>query len=157
MGIEIERKFLVKHDGWRGAVTRSARYRQGYLDTGTGSACSVRVRIEGEEARLNIKSAVLGTTRTEFDFPVPIEDANAILEQLCVRPFIDKVRYFVGHGGHTWEIDVFEGDNTGLVMAEIELDDANAEFPRPDWIGEEVSHDPRYYNVNLVTHPYKDW
>jgi adenylate cyclase len=157
MGTEIEHKFLVRSDAWRDAVTRTVRYRQGYLDTGTGGACSVRVRIDGEEARLNIKSATLGTRRTEFDFPIPLADGNAILEQLCARPFIDKVRHYVEHAGHRWEIDVFEGDNAGLVVAEVELQGVDEPFQRPDWLGEEVSHDPRYYNVSLVRHPYKDW
>lgn len=157
MGTEIEKKFLLRNDSWRQTAHKQVRYRQGYLRTGRDSACSVRVRIDGDNARLNIKSATLGTTRTEFEFPIPIEDGKAILDQLCARPFVEKTRYYVNHAGHLWEIDVFEGDNAGLVVAEIELTRADEPFARPDWLGEEVSHDPRYYNVSLVTHPYKDW
>ena len=157
MGTEIEKKFLLRNDDWRPAAHKQVRYRQGYLRTGSDSDCSVRVRIDGDNARLNIKSATLGTTRTEFEFPIPIEDGNAILDQLCAKPFVEKTRYYVKHEGHLWEIDVFEGDNSGLVVAEIELTDPDEPFVRPAWLGEEVSHDPRYYNVSLVTHPYKDW
>ena len=157
MGTEIEKKFLLRNDNWRQSAHKQVRYRQGYLRTGRDSACSVRVRIDGDNARLNIKSATLGTTRTEFEFPIPIEDGNAILDQLCATPFVEKTRYYVKHEGHLWEIDVFEGDNAGLVVAEIELTRDDEPFARPEWLGEEVSHDPRYYNVSLVTHPYKDW
>ncbi|HTT08540.1 MAG TPA: CYTH domain-containing protein [Gammaproteobacteria bacterium] len=157
MAEEIERKFLPKNDGWRRAVHKSTRYHQGYLRTGTDSGCSVRVRIEGDEARLNIKSMTLGASRAEFEFPIPTMEARALLEMLCARPFIDKVRHFVEHQGHTWEIDVFEGDNAGLVVAEIELNNPDETFARPEWLGEEVTDDPRYYNVNLAQYPYKDW
>jgi len=157
MGKEIERKFLLRNDGWRASIAKSVRLCQGYLDTGTGSACSIRVRVDGEDARLNIKSATLGTSRTEFDFPIPATDGRAILNELCVRPFIEKMRHYVEHAGHWWEIDVFEGDNAGLTMAEIELTSAEESFAKPDWLGEEVSDDARYYNSNLVRHPYKKW
>ncbi len=157
MGKEIERKFLLRSDGWRAAIAKSVHLCQGYLDTGTGSACSIRVRVDGDEARLNIKSATLGTSRTEFDFPIPATDGQAILDELCRRPFIEKMRHYVEHAGHWWEIDVFEGDNAGLVVAEIELKHLDEAFVRPDWLGEEVSHDPRYYNVSLVQNPYRNW
>ncbi|MGQ0656861.1 MAG: CYTH domain-containing protein [Chromatiales bacterium] len=157
MGKEIERKFLVRHDGWRQRIAKSVHLCQGYLHTGAGSACSIRVRVEGEEARLNIKSATLGTTRTEFDFSIPAADGQAILDELCARPFVEKTRHYVEHAGHWWEIDVFEGENAGLIVAEIELKDADEQFERPEWLGEEVSHDPRYYNVSLVQSPYRNW
>ncbi len=157
MAREIERKFLLKNDGWRAAITRTSRYRQGYLRTGADSGCSVRVRIEGDEAKLNIKSMTLGASRAEFEFSIPMAEARSLLETLCVPPFIDKVRHFVQHAGHTWEVDVFEGDNAGLVIAEIELKDINEPFARPGWLGKEVTDDPRYYNVSLSGNPYKNW
>jgi adenylate cyclase len=157
MGVEIERKFLLRHDGWKRNIVKSVRLCQGYLKTGKDSACSVRVRVDGDEARLNIKSATLGTTRTEFDFAIPAADGQALLDQLCARPFVEKTRHYVEHAGHWWEIDIFEGENAGLEMAEIELKSADERFEKPDWLGEEVSHDPRYYNSNLVRHPYSKW
>ena len=155
MAVEIERKFLLKDDSWRRQADTGSEYRQGYL---VGSkAASVRVRIEGERAFLNIKSATLGITRQEYEYPVPMADAHALLSELCEQPLIEKTRYHVMHAGHEWEIDVFKGDNAGLVVAEIELDSADAAFERPAWLGEEVSADPRYYNVCLVKNPYKNW
>ncbi len=155
MAIEIERKFLVRNDSWRVRAQPGQRYRQGYLTTEAQS--SVRVRIAGEQGYLNIKSATLGVTRMEFEYRIPRQDAEEILDRLCVQPLIEKTRYIVEHAGHTWEIDVFEGDNAGLVVAEIELHSQDEAFELPDWAGEEVSHDPRYYNVSLVIHPFKDW
>lgn len=155
MAIEIERKFLLVHDGWRAAVSGSQRIRQGYL---AGSAtASVRVRISGDSANINIKSATLGIHRQEFEYPIPVADAAALLDSLAEGPLIEKTRYHVSHAGHIWEIDEFDGDNAGLVVAEIELSAVDEAFARPDWLGEEVSADPRYYNVALVRHPYKDW
>ena len=155
MGVEIERKFLIKDDSWRAEVVKSTRYRQGYLTS--VETCSIRVRIAGDKATINIKSATLGVTRTEYEYPIPIEEAEEILDHLCTKPLIEKTRHIVEHDGHTWEIDVFEDDNDGLVVAEIELDQADQDFTLPGWTGKEVSDDPRYYNVCLVKHPYKDW
>jgi len=155
MATEIERKFLVTDDSWRADADAGTAYRQGYI-VGASHA-SVRVRLEGEAAYLNIKSATLGVRRLEFEYPVPLEDARVMLESLCAKPLIEKTRYLLDHGGHHWEIDVFSGDNAGLVVAEIELADEAESFARPPWVGEEVSHDPRYYNVSLVDHPYKEW
>jgi adenylate cyclase len=104
-----------------------------------------------------LKSATFTVTRTEFDYAIPLGDAEAILKYLSSRPHIEKTRYLVKHADHTWEIDVFEGDNKGLIVAEIELTDVDESFERPEWLGEEVSDDPRYYNVCLANHPYKDW
>lgn len=155
MAIEIERKFLVTDDSWRAGAPRCERFRQGYLASDPG--CSVRVRLEGEVGRLNIKSATLGIHRHEYEYAIPAADAAELLDTLCAKPLIEKTRYFVEHAGHTWEVDRFEGENAGLVVAEIELDHADEPFERPPWLGEEVSHDPRYYNVSLVKHPFKEW
>lgn len=155
MAKEIERKYLLRHDGWRKEASQGIKMRQGYLNH--GGPCSTRVRIQGDQAFLNIKSATLGVSRLEFDYPIPVLDAEQILDQLCVRPLIEKTRYAVNHAGHLWEIDVFEGDNEGLIVAEIELEDPDEPFEVPDWAGEEVSEDPRYYNVCLVNNPYKNW
>lgn len=155
MGQEIERKYLVKHEGWRHFASEGIHLRQGYLCM--GGACSVRVRSAGAKAYLNLKSATLGISRSEFDYPVPLADAEEILETLCLKPLIEKTRYLIKHGDHVWEIDVFEGDNLGLVVAEIELTDPNEPFELPEWTGIEVSNDPRYYNVSLVNDPYKGW
>ncbi|QKT04901.1 CYTH domain-containing protein [Ectothiorhodospiraceae bacterium 2226] len=154
MAVEIERKFLVRDERWRAGADAGAAYRQGYLCE-PGRA-SVRVRIAGESANLNIKSAQLGVRRSEFEYPIPVDEAQALLA-LCEGALIEKRRYHVRHGAHLWEIDVFEGDNAGLVVAEIELQHEDEPFEHPPWLGEEVSHDARYYNVCLVTHPYKDW
>lgn len=155
MGTEIERKFLLKDTSWRDGADAGTRFRQGYL-IGAERA-SVRVRIEGEHANLNIKSATLGVQRQEFEYPIPLADAEELLDTLCEQPQIAKTRYHVPFGQHLWEVDVFEGDNAGLVVAEIELSDEAEPFAMPPWAGEEVSHDTRYYNVCLVKHPYCEW
>lgn len=155
MAIEIERKFLVVDDGWREKADSGMRMRQGYLQ-GDGTA-SVRVRQQGERAYLNIKSLTLGVRRLEYEYEIPVEDAHELLEYLCAKPLVEKTRFRLPFAGHEWEVDVFEGDNAGLVVAEIELGGEDEQFERPSWLGEEVSHDIRYYNVNLVKHPYKDW
>ena len=155
MPAEIERKFLISNENWRKSVCRQARIIQGYLaNTETGS---IRVRVSGEQAFLNIKSMTLGIERTEFEYPIPLDDAYYLLENICLRPVIEKTRYFVEHGTHLWEIDVFAGENSGLVVAEIELSDVEEDFHRPDWIGPEVSDDPRYYNVRLIDEPFCQW
>ncbi len=155
MAKEIERKFLVIADDWRGAATGSVRYLQGYLANGARS--SVRIRIDGDHAWLNIKSATLDIERMEYEYPVPLADGEEMLARLCEGRLVEKRRWFVPHEGQVWEVDVFEGENEGLVVAEIELDSADEDFARPPWIGEEVSHDGRYYNVYLARHPYSTW
>lgn len=155
MATEIERKFLLSNDSWRAQAGQSEIMRQGYL-AGSKHA-SVRVRISGDQANLNIKSATLGVSRQEYEYSIPLDDANEILDTLVDGPLIEKTRYYVTHGAHVWEIDVFDGDNQGLVVAEIELEHPDETFVRPDWLGEEVSGDSRYYNVSLVRHPFKDW
>lgn len=155
MATEIERKFLVTSDAWLKVSDKGTFFRQGYL-VGAEKA-SVRVRIEGSMANLNIKSATLGVRRQEFEYDIPLTEAEEMLDTLCEQPQIEKVRYHVPVGAHTWEVDVFAGDNEGLIVAEIELTDENEPFERPAWIGKEVSDDTRYYNVCLTRHPYKDW
>jgi len=155
MGLEIERKFLLRSDAWRRQVTRSLPMRQGYL-AGEGGKASVRVRLEGKEARMNIKAAVVGSARAEYDWPVPAEDAREILDTLCVGR-VEKVRHYVEHGGLTWEIDEFGGANAGLIVAEVELRAVDQAFERPDWLGAEVTDDRRYYNHHLALHPYSTW
>ncbi|QNH22045.1 CYTH domain-containing protein [Xanthomonas sp. GW] len=161
MAIEIERKFLVTGDGWRAAAHRVIPMAQGYIndqaamDSGAQKA-SVRVRIQGEEAFLNLKSRELGHTRQEFEYPLPLDDARALLA-LCVGGLIDKRRHLVQHQGHLWEVDEFLGDNAGLVVAEIELQSADEAFAKPDWIGSEVTDDARYYNLALASHPFSQW
>lgn len=155
MAVEIERKFLLKNDTWWPQVKHSTRIRQGYL--GPISRASVRIRIEGDKANINIKSAELAMRRMEYEYAVPLKDAQEMLDKLCEKPQIDKFRHQVKFGKHVWEIDEFLGDNAGLVVAEIELDDETESFEVPEWLGAEVTHDKRYYNVNLVRHPFKDW
>ncbi|WP_394000346.1 CYTH domain-containing protein [Luteimonas sp. WGS1318] len=161
MGIEIERKFLVASDGWRAAAHRVLPMAQGYLNDlavvqSGAQKTSVRVRIEDDVAFLNIKSRELGTTRQEFELPLPVDDAHALLA-LCVGGRVEKRRHLVRHGGHLWEVDEFLGDNAGLVVAEIELDAADAPFERPDWLGTEVTDESRYYNLALASHPFSRW
>ncbi len=161
MGMEIERKFLVTSDAWRDAAHRVVPMAQGYLNdlavvqSGAQKA-SVRVRIEGDVAFVNIKSRELGASRQEFELPLPVDDAHALLA-LCVGGRVEKRRHLVHHGGHLWEVDEFLGDNAGLVVAEIELDAADAPFARPDWLGAEVTEHSRYYNLALAAHPFRDW
>lgn len=155
MGTEIERKFLVRDASWREQVSASADYRQGYLHSDPSLA--VRVRTAGEEAYLTIKGGGAGISRREFEYRIPVPDALEMLEHLCRKPLIEKRRHLVRHGAHTWEIDVFFGDNDGLVVAEIELSHQDEAFERPAWLGEEVSHDPRYYNARLSQRPYREW
>ncbi|MDH3589026.1 MAG: CYTH domain-containing protein [Gammaproteobacteria bacterium] len=154
MALEIERKFLVVSDDWRVQVERSADYRQAYL--AHNGLVSVRIRIAGDKANINLKSAGLEIQRDEFEYAIPIDDARQLLH-LCSGAVIDKTRHFVRHERHLWEIDVFAGANAGLIIAEIELDSAEESFDRPQWLGIEVSGDPRYYNVYLADHPYAEW
>lgn len=154
MGVEIERKFLVTGEPWRNAG-EGVRIRQAYLCVGPPAA--VRVRIVGLRATLNIKQATLDIARAEYEYPIPIEDARELLENLTVGHAIDKIRYRLPHAGRTWEIDVFEGANRGLVLAEVELQDPNEPLDPPSWVAQEVSGDPRYLNTWLSLHPYREW
>ena len=155
MATEIERKFLVVNDGWREHVTSHKSMMQGYF-AGGGKA-SVRVRISGDSANLNIKSATLDVTRKEYEIPIAVEDAREMVDLLCEKPVIEKTRHYIPQGQLMWEVDEFIGDNEGLIVAEIELSDANEVFEKPSWLGKEVSDDTRYYNVCLVKNPYKNW
>lgn len=155
MGQEIERKFLLRSAAWRDEVERSERIAQGYLARDDRRA--VRVRLQGEQAHLNIKYSIDGIHRLEYEYPIPLADARELLERVALRPLIDKTRHLLRRGGHLWEIDEFHAENAGLVVAEIELGSADEEFERPDWLGTEVSEDARYYNSNLSLHPYTRW
>jgi adenylate cyclase len=155
MALEIERKFLVRSDAWRSEVQSRELLRQGYLSS--GSRCSIRARVAGEQAWLNLKAKRSGMTRLEFEYPIPLADADEILRELCNGPLLEKYRHRIPAGGHVWEIDEFLGDNAGLIVAEIELPDEAAEFERPAWLGPEVTQDERYYNFNLASHPYTQW
>ncbi|MBW4493549.1 MAG: CYTH domain-containing protein [Oscillatoria princeps RMCB-10] len=154
MATEIERKFLVRGDGWRG-LAEGTYYCQGYIPTKEGR--TVRVRIAGERGYLTIKGATVGNTRAEFEYPIPVEDAREILETLCERPYIEKTRHKIVVGKLTWEVDEFAGENQGLILAEVELTEENQEVVLPDWIEKEVSGDARYFNSNLAKNPFKHW
>jgi adenylate cyclase len=154
MAKEIERKFLVKDNTWRGQDV-GKRYRQGYLST--VKERTVRVRTVGDKGFITIKGITVGATRSEYEYEIPLADANEILDKLCERPLIEKTRYRIPQGGLLWEIDEFEGENRGLVMAEVELKDENQFVTLPSWTGQEVTRDPRYFNANLVAHPFSRW
>lgn len=155
MAKEIERKFLLADTAWRNEIERSERMMQGYLND--EGPVSVRARIAGPRAWLNIKSRTLGISRDEFEYEIPLADAERMLDHLTTGPVIDKTRHFVRHGGLLWEIDEFHGENDGLIVAEVELEHVDQPFERPTWLGEEVSHEARYYNVSLVKMPYSQW
>ncbi len=159
MATEIERKFLVKNDEWKVHVTETHFIKQGYLQSGldTSQQSSVRVRISNKTANINIKSAELSAVRQEFEYEIPLHDAEQMLRTLCNDVVIEKTRFYVPYGSHLWEIDVFAGDNAGLQMAEVELGDLGEHFEKPDWLGPEVSHDGRYYNNYLIKNPYYQW
>lgn len=161
MGIEIERKFRVVSDAWRAQAHCSIEMAQGYLNDAESVVLgrqnvSMRVRVEGDQARLNIKSREMGVSRQEFDYPIPVDDAHALVA-LCVGATVTKRRHYVLHEGHEWEIDEFLGDNAGLVVAELELDAVDEAFVLPEWAGSEVTHLQRYYNLNLASYPFSRW
>jgi adenylate cyclase len=154
MGIEIERKFLVKGTDWRSMATGTL-YRQGYIPT-VGKQ-TVRVRIAGQSGYLTLKGPTVNFSRSEFEYSIPLQDAQQMLEQLCDQPLIEKVRYRIPWHDLVWEVDEFLGDNAGLFLAEVELCDPQQPITLPDWIGEEVSHDPCYRNAYLARNPYRHW
>ena len=154
MAKEIERKFLVKGDAWR-SLAEGVSYRQGYLNS--QKERTVRIRTVGEKAYLTVKGPTRGVTRTEFEYEIPYEDCLAMLEELAEKPIIEKKRYRIPAGSYVWEVDEFFGVNEGLILAEIELPSEDTVFEKPDWIGEEVSGDPRYFNSSLVANPYSVW
>lgn len=154
MGQEIEKKFLIKNDSWR-HLAQGKNYCQGYLSREKG--CTVRVRTIGERGILTIKGPSTNDMRQEFEYDIPIAEAREMLDKLCQKPLIEKTRYKIPAGEFVWEVDEFDGENKGLIFAEIELQFVGQQFAIPDWIGKEVTEDSRYYNANLVSHPFCRW
>lgn len=151
MGKEIERKFIVEGDAYKG-LAKGVLYKQGYLCSDTGR--SVRIRVFDDMGYITVKGPSKGAVRLEYEYEIPMSEANEMLECLCERPIIEKFRYKYQFEGFVWEIDEFLGENQGLIMAEIELPDENAVFKKPDWVGREVTGDPKYLNSNLIHNPY---
>ncbi|MBD1864572.1 MULTISPECIES: CYTH domain-containing protein [Trichocoleus] len=162
MATEIERKFLVKPEEWQQFQQRSdptllssTRYRQGYISSSVSK--TVRIRVAGDRGFITIKGPTVGYSRSEFEYSIPLADAEAMLDQLCEPPLIEKTRHRVAWDNLVWEVDEFAGENQGLMVAEVELSDTNQAITLPDWVGEEVSDDPRYFNASLAKHPYSRW
>lgn len=155
MPLEIERKYLLASDLWRDEVDRSQAMAQGYL-VGVGGKASIRVRVAGDEARLNIKAAVVGAARAEYDYGIPLDEGKTLLATLTVGT-VEKTRHYIERDGLTWEIDEFHGDSNGLIVAEVELDAEDQAITRPGWLGQEVTDKSRYYNHALSQRPYRDW
>lgn len=154
MGKEIERKYLVNVAAWT-PQGEGKYYKQGYLNSQKERV--VRVRIAGDKGQLTIKGLTTGVTRAEFEYIIPVPEADLMLDNLCEKPLIEKHRHKEVHGGKTWEIDVFHGENEGLVVAEVELASEDEAIQLPPFVGAEVSSDPRYFNSNLLKNPYKNW
>jgi adenylate cyclase len=154
MPIEIERKFLVTNDSWKMSA-RGIPFKQGYLST--DKERTVRVRIAGNQGLITIKGLSHGIARTEFEYDIPVADAQIMLDTLCIKPLIEKMRYTVMYNQLQWEVDEFLGDNQGLVVAEIELAAIDQQIDLPDWVGRDVSDDPRYFNSSLIAHPFRNW
>lgn len=154
MATEIERKYLVVNDSWRSRAVGTV-FRQGYLST--IKERTVRVRVAGDHGYLTIKGITVGAVRSEFEYEIPRADADQMLDELCTQPLIEKTRYEIEADGMVWEIDAFTGVNEGLLVAEVELDDEAQEIVLPTWVGEEITHDPRYFNSNLIAHPFSEW
>jgi adenylate cyclase len=154
MAVEIERKFRTKGVDFL-ADQEGERLTQGYLSH--DPRATVRLRVQGDSAWLTIKGKTHGASRSEFEYPIPPADAQAMLKEMCPEGVIDKTRYRIPVGDHVWEVDQFHGDNRGLVVAEVELDSEDQPFERPPWLGEEVTDDPRYYNSALSRTPYGQW
>ena len=154
MGTEIERKFLLTGDAWKKRA-KGTYYRQGYLNS--QKERTVRVRTLDNRGFLTIKGISVGVTRIEYEYEIPIEDADVLLDELCEQPLIEKKRYKIAFFDFIWEVDEFFGENEGLVVAEIELENEDQQFEKPSWVGNEVSGDPRYFNSNLIKTPYTSW
>jgi CYTH domain-containing protein len=154
MGQEIERKFLVVGDSWR-ASAQGEVMRQGYIPT--QDARTVRIRQVGDRAYLTLKGPAVGLVRPEFEYPIPLDDAQTMLATLCEPPLIEKTRYRLPLGPVVWEIDDFHSQNQGLIIAEVELTSPDQVVDLPDWVGTEVTHDLRYQNANLARHPFTAW
>jgi adenylate cyclase len=151
---EIERKFLVKGDAWR-AIAKGTIYRQGYLNS--AKERTVRIRLADAKAFITIKGPTVGATRSEYEYEIPFDEGNAMLETLAEKPLIEKTRYRIPVGNLTWEIDEFLGENAGLIVAEVELKSEDQILDKPVWVGDEVTNDPRYFNANLVKKPFTRW
>lgn len=154
MATEIERKFLVVGEDWR-SLGDAVEIRQGYLST--VKERTVRVRVMGDRGYVTVKGITVGAARTEFEYEIPVADAHQMLDQLCERPIIEKTRSRIDVAGLIWEVDSFNGVNAGLVVAEVELEHEAQEIDPPRWIGKEVTDDPRYFNANLIAHPFTEW
>jgi adenylate cyclase len=154
VGVEIERKFLVRGDDWM-RLGEPVFFRQGYLSSHKDRV--VRVRIEGDRAVMTIKGRNVGAVRGEWEYPIPMDDAAELLDRLCEQPLIEKYRRRIAFAGNVWEVDEFLGANAGLVVAEIELQSEEQQFDKPDWIAEEVTDDLRYLNSSLIKHPFSAW
>ncbi len=155
MGYEIERKFLVTNDSWRNLCRKKERYRQGYLSS--DPARVVRIRVVGERGIITIKGPAINNIRSEFEYEIPVDDAVVLLTNLCIPPIIEKTRYSVAIDNLLWEIDEFAGENSGLIIAEVELDHPEQKINLPAWIGREVTGETRFYNSNLSRYPYNSW
>jgi adenylate cyclase len=155
VGVEIERKFLLASESWRDSVLRTERMIQGYL--AESPSCSVRVRVTGDRADLNLKGITVGARRSEFEYPLPLADGQYMLDHYCGERMVEKLRHYVDFGGRRWEIDEFLGRNAGLLVAELELASEAEEFARPPWLGREVTGDARYYNLMLADRPFGSW
>jgi len=154
MGREVERKYLVEGDVWRG-MGKGIHYRQGYLNSARER--TVRIRSTGDKADITIKGLTVGATRPEYEYQIPLADGDAMIDTLVERPLIEKRRYEIPYGDVLVQVDEFLGENAGLVVAEVELKSEDQVFEKPNWLGEEVTGDPRYYNANLIRHPFSKW
>ncbi len=156
MKTEIERKFLIVGDRWRTAADAGQHYEQGYILSDPENV-TVRIRIAGRQGFLTLKGPTSGISRSEMEYEIPVDEAEAMLENFCGDRVVSKMRYLLKFNGLTWEIDEFSGKNKGLILAEIELETENQPFEIPDWLGEEVSYDPRYFNAALARRPFSEW
>ncbi|MDO1445260.1 CYTH domain-containing protein [Rhodocytophaga aerolata] len=155
MGLEIEKKFLIKDDSWKNQLTTGVYYRQGYISSHPDRV--VRIRTIENMAYLTIKGKTMGAVRSEYEYEIPYEEAIEMLTQLCEKPLIEKIRYKLMYNNLLWEIDEFEAENKGLVVAEVELEDEFQPIDLPPWIGEEVTMQPKYYNASLIKNPFSSW
>ncbi len=155
MPVEIERKFIIKDDDWKRQRAVSVRLRQGYLKNSIKGV--VRIRAAGEKGYITVKGKTVNAVRLEYEYEIPVSEAEEMLDKLCDKPLIEKTRHLIIHKGFEWSVDCFFGENQGLVVAEIELKSRKQLFEKPDWVGREVTHDPRYFNSNLCSNPYKCW
>lgn len=155
MGIEIERKFLLKNDAWKKSNAKPLVLKQGYIKNSKKGV--VRIRTCDSTGFITVKGETRNASRLEYEYEIPVKDAEEMLDKLCDKPLVEKKRYNIDHGGFQWSVDQFLGANLGLVVAEIELETEDQAFDRPSWLGKEVTGDPRYFNSNLITTPYSDW